>query len=74
MEIGLYEAYVSARKVIPLLMQLTDEETRSLILLLIVAYTRNDTSLLLSEQRFLVLYDLAVSLEKQLYLPKYLGD
>ena len=74
MEIGLYKTYVSARKVIPLLMQLTDEETRSLILFPTVAYTRNDTCLLVSEQRFLVLYDLAVSLEKQLYLPKYLGD
>ena len=63
MEIGLYEAYVSARKVIPLLMQLTDEETRSLVLSLIVAYTRNDTCLLVSEQRLRVLYRLFVSLE-----------
>ena len=63
MEIGLYEAYVSARKVIPLLMQLTDEETRSLILFPTVAYTRNDTCLLVSEQRLRVLYRLFVSLE-----------
>ena len=74
MEIGLYKTYVSARKVISLPIQLTNEQATSIVLFIGVAYTRNDTSLLLSEQRFLVLYDLAVSLEKQLYLPKYLGD
>ena len=74
MEIGLYKAYVSARKVISLPIQLTNEQATSIVLFISVAYSRNDTSLLLSEQRFLVLYDLAVSLEKQLYLPKYLGD
>ena len=74
MEIGLYKTYVSARKVISLPIQLTNEQATSIVLFISVAYPRNDTSLLLSEQRFLVLYDLAVSLEKQLYLPKYLGD
>ena len=65
MEIGLYKTYVSARKVIPLLKQLTDEETRSFILFLIVAYKRNDTCLLVSEQRLRVFYWLFTSLEKE---------